>query len=54
MLYLVVPPGQYKCEYRDKLIGRAFLSEEGAVIVTGKTEQEGWKLGGSAYHQPFN
>ena len=40
MLYLLVPPGQYKCEYRDKLIGRAFLSEEGAVIVTGKTGNE--------------
>ena len=28
--------GQYKCQYRDNLIGRSFFSEDGTVIVTGK------------------
>ena len=28
--------GQYKCQYRDNLIGRSFFSEDGSVIVTGK------------------
>ena len=27
--------GQYKCQYRDNLIGRSFFSEDGTVIVTG-------------------
>ena len=28
--------GQYKCQYRDNLIGRSFFSEDGTVIVTGE------------------
>ena len=27
--------GQYKCQYRDNLIGKSFFSEDGTVIVTG-------------------
>ena len=42
------PAGQYKCQYRDNLIGRSFFSEDGTVIVTGKKTRNETKTTTSA------